>query len=134
MLANYRLKWVNLVLEKGLSRREVARLSDHSPNTISLWVKNYQLKGLEGLLNQSRSPLTHPNQYPQDIVDKILEIRDKTKFCVLKIKFRLQKEYGIDISPRGIGYVLKREGRTKKYKERFKKEYPDSEFRNQGSY
>jgi transposase-like protein len=52
MLANYKLKWVNLVLEKGLSRREVARLSDHSPNTISYWVRNYQLRGLEGLLNK----------------------------------------------------------------------------------
>jgi transposase-like protein len=52
MLANYKLKWVNLVLQKGLSRREVARLSDHSPNTISYWVRNYQLRGLEGLLNK----------------------------------------------------------------------------------
>jgi transposase-like protein len=41
------------ILEKGPSRREVARLSDHSPNAISYWVRNYQLKGLEGLLNKS---------------------------------------------------------------------------------
>lgn len=122
MLANYQLKWVNLVLEKGLSRRGVARLSDHSPNTISLWVKRYQEKGLKGLLNQSRAPLTHPNKYPQEIIDKILEIRDKTGFCALKIKRRLEKEYEIDISPRGIGYVLKREGKTRKYKRRPKKE------------
>jgi transposase/transcriptional regulator with XRE-family HTH domain len=122
MLANYRLKWVNLVLEKGFSRREVAKFSDHSPNTISLWVKKYQLKGIEGLLNQSRAPLTHPNQYSQEIINKILEIRDRTRFCALKIKQRLLKEYGIDISARGIGYVLKREGRTRKYKRRPKKE------------
>lgn len=31
MLAYYRLKWVKLVLEESLSRREVARLSNHSP-------------------------------------------------------------------------------------------------------
>lgn len=122
MLANYRLKWVNLVLNKALSRRFVAGLSEHSPNTISLWVKNYQERGLEGLLNQSRAPLAHPNQYSQDIVDKILEIRDKTRFCAQKIKRRLEKEYGISVSPRGIGYVLKRKGRTRKYKRRPKKE------------
>lgn len=122
MLANYRLKWVNLVLKKGLSRREVARLSDHSPNTISYWVRNYQLRGLEGLLNQSRAPLNHPNQYSQEVVDKILEIREKTGFCALKIKQRLLKEYGINISARGIGYVLKSEGKTRKYKRRQKKE------------
>jgi len=122
MLVDYRLKWVNLVLEKGFSRREVARFSDHSPNTISYWVRNYQLKGLEGLLNQSRAPLTHPNQYSQEIRNKILEIRDRTKFCALKIKTRLLKECGINISPRGIGYLLEKEGRTRKYKRRPKKE------------
>jgi transposase len=51
MLVDYRSKWVNLVLKKSFSRRDVAKFSDHSPNTISLWVKNYQEKGLEGLLN-----------------------------------------------------------------------------------
>ena len=122
MLANYKLKWVNLVLEKGLSRREVASLSDHSPNTISYWVKNYQLRGLDGLLNKSRAPKSHPNQYSKEIVEKILEIREKTGFCAQKIKQRLLKEYGIDISARGIGYVLKREGKTRKYKRRPKKE------------
>jgi len=122
MLANYRLKWVNLVLEKGFSRREVARFSDHSPNTISYWVKNYQQKGLEGLLNRSRAPLNHPNQYSKEIRDKILEVRDRTRFCALKIKSRLLKEYQIDISPRGIGYLLKREGKTREYKRRPKKE------------
>ncbi len=122
MLVDYRLKWVNLVLEKGLSRRTTARLSDHSPNTISLWVKKYLEAGPEGLLDQSRAPFNHPNQYSQDIVDKILEIRDRTRFCALKIKSRLEKEYQIDISPRGIGYVLKRKGKTKKYKRKPKKE------------
>jgi hypothetical protein len=34
----------------------------------------------------------------------------------------LLKEYGIDISVRGIGYLLKREGKTRKYKRRPKKE------------
>jgi hypothetical protein len=39
MLANYRLKWVNLVLEKGLSRREVPRLSDRSARcAMHVWV------------------------------------------------------------------------------------------------
>jgi len=85
-------------------------------------VRNYQLKGIEGLLNKSRAPLNHPNQYPQEVIDKILEARDKTRFCALKIKSRLLKEYQIDISPKGIGYVLKREGKTRKYKRRPKKE------------
>jgi len=63
-----------------------------------------------------------PNQYPREVIDKILEARDKTRFCALKIKSRLLKEYQIDISPKGIGYVLKREGKTRKYKRRPKKE------------
>jgi transposase len=95
MLVDYRLKWVNLVLKKGFSRRTTARLSDHSFNTISLWVKKYLEAGPEGLIDKSRAPLCHPNQYSQDIVDKILEIRNKTRFCALKIKSRLENEYGI---------------------------------------
>ena len=122
MLAHYRLKWVKLVLEKGFSRREVARLSDHSPNTISLWVKRYSEKGFEGLLDKSRAPFNHPNKYSKEIIDKILEIREKTGFCAQKIQKRLEKEYGIVVSSRGIGYVLKREGKTRKYKRRPKKE------------
>jgi transposase-like protein len=89
MLANYKLKWVNLVLEKGLSRREVARLSDHSPNTISYWVKNYQLRGLKGLFNKSRAPKSHPNQYSKEIVEKILEIREKNRFLCSKDKTKI---------------------------------------------
>ena len=84
MLANDKLKWVNLVLEKGLSRREVARLSDHSPNTISYWLGNYQLKRLEGLFNKSRVSKSYPNQYSKEIVEKVLEIREKNNFYAQK--------------------------------------------------
>ena len=40
-------------------------------------LKRYKSEGLEGLKPHSRMPLSHPNKTSQEIVDKILSIRNR---------------------------------------------------------
>jgi hypothetical protein len=70
MLANYKLKWVNLVLEKGLSRKEVVRLSDHILYLISPIIKTDKALNSFVFIHYLRVEFHHlflPPNFPQCI-------------------------------------------------------------------
>ena len=88
---------------------------------------------LEGLIDKSRAPLSHPNEYTDEIKERIKELRLEENNRRIPgpktIKTRLRNRYGIGISRSGIAGFLQREGlidekksrRIKNKKERIKK-------------
>jgi len=125
-----REKWLKLYLEQGLPITEVAKLSGLHPDTLYIWKRNYLGTGIEGLVEQSRAPHRHPNEYSNDIKEKIRLLRKDGKgICANIIKIRLAKRYGIRISRSGIADFLSKDGlvnaklsrRIKNKKERIKK-------------
>ena len=126
---NMREKWLKLYLEQGLPITEVAKLSGFHPDTLYIWKRNYLGTGIEGLVEQSRAPHRHPNEYSNDIKEKIRLLRKDGKgICANIIKIRLAKRYGIRISRSGIADFLSKDGlvnaklsrRIKNKKERIK--------------
>lgn len=114
-----REKWLQLHLEKGLPLTEVARLSGHHKDTIYLWNRRYREGGIDGLIDASRAPLTHPNKYREDIKEKIRLLRkEKEPIGPRVIKQRLRKRYGIVISRSGIAKFLKQDGLVDEKKSR----------------
>ncbi|PJA71941.1 hypothetical protein CO152_04020 [bacterium CG_4_9_14_3_um_filter_33_26] len=127
---NMREKWLKLHLEQGLPITGVAKLSEFHQDTLYIWKRNYLEKGIDGLRDESRAPRHHPNEYSDNIKDKIRFLRKEGKgICADVIKIRLKKRYDIEISRSGIAGFLNREGlvnekfsrRIKNKKQRIKK-------------
>src|SRR3989344_1493177 len=115
LIATERERWLKLHLTGGLSISGLALRSGFSRDTLHRWKREYLRFGLEGLKEKSRAHFSHPNTTPEEIVDKIRELRQANNFCAAKLRIRLSKQGGT-MSTRGIHRVLKREGlvRSKK--------------------
>lgn len=112
LIATERERWLNLHFEGRLSIKELSLRSGFSRDTLHRWKKVYLKEGLVGLKEKSRAHHFHPNTIKQEVVLRIRAIREETRFCAAKIRFRLLKE-GISLSTRGIHKVLKGEDMVK---------------------
>lgn len=46
-----------------------------SRKTVYKWIERYELLGLEGLKEQGRAPIHHPNQTDKDIIDRLVKAK-----------------------------------------------------------
>ena len=111
-----REQWISKHIKSGLSVPELAKISGFHENTLYNWKTRYLKEGAVGLSDRSRAPHTHPNEYSDDIKDKIKKFRrlgleqEKRYLGPKLITHRLKTRYGIEISPSGVGKFLNREG------------------------
>jgi len=119
-----REKWLKLNLEKGMPLTEVAKLAGRHENTLYNWKARYEQYGVTGLVDKSKSPLTHPNEYSKETQNHIRFLRkealEKEKRYIGEnvIRERLFKRYGITASHSGIGGFLQRDGLVSEQKKR----------------
>lgn len=108
--------WIKKHLAEGFSMPELARISGLHENTLYNWEKRYLESGLSGFKDLSRAPLSHPNEYSDDIKDRIRQLRqeglrkEKRHLGPKVIAWRLEKRYGLKASPSGIGKFLNKAG------------------------
>lgn len=112
-----RLRWVLPIIKKDVRLVDTAKVCPHSKRSLERWVALYKKYGEVGLEPKSTEPKTQPNETPISIKERIIEIRNDTKKCAIKIHWQLQKE-GIEIDERTIGKILKKEGLVRKYRVR----------------
>lgn len=60
---------------EGLNVRELCRDHGIAPKTFYKWRKRYLEEGLAGLYERSRRPLFSPQQFPEEVVSRVLVIR-----------------------------------------------------------
>ena len=72
------------------------------------------------LIAYSRAPATNPKTYPQEYIDLIKKIRERTNRGADYIWFILRDKYSIYVSVSGVYKVLKREGLIKERRHRRK--------------
>lgn len=125
--------WINMHLEKSVPVSTVAEMAKVYSSTVYRWLESYENEGPDGLVDKSRAPRFHPNEYPGEIKEKIKELRiekgNRRTPGPITIKTRLKNRYGIVISRSGIAKFLNNEGlidekksrRIKNKKERIKK-------------
>lgn len=108
--------WIKLHLEKNMPITQLAKLSGFHQDTLYIWKAKYLKDGIEGLRDKSKAPHYHPNQYAASIKEKIRFIRnqglkqEKRHLGPKIIALRLQKHFGVSISPSGIGKFLNKAG------------------------
>jgi len=102
-----------LVLNKGLGVRTVARQYGVSPGTISKWVQKAKKIGLHPIPTLSSKPKHHPHQLSDDLVWKIFKKRLERNRCSEVVQKDLENE-GIKISLSSVKRTLDRNGLLKK--------------------
>ena len=110
-------RWIKPILDKQMSIKNMALVCPFSERAIKYWLASFRKNGMEGLKNRSTRPKTQPKETPIRIKEKVVQLRQRTQKCALKLHWNLQKE-GINIHPRTIGKILKTEGLTRKYRVR----------------
>lgn len=103
-----------VAINEGLSIAEAARRFGVSRATAHKWLSRYQSDGPEGLSDQSRAPVHHPNATSEAMVERILQIRDKWSFGSVKIRDWLLYRMPDECIPAAstIGQILKDHSRT----------------------
>ena len=119
--AEERLRWVSPYLEGKRSLTDVSELSPFSYRTLKRWVALFRRYGIEGLIPKSRRPNHHPNEYSEELVERIRNLRLKTQLGPDVLTILLKKE-NVKASHSGIGKLLKREGLSRKKRRIQKKE------------
>lgn len=109
-----RLRWVLPVIRKEVKLCAVAKVCPHGKRTLERWVALYHKNNEAGLVPRSTRPKTHPGETPIHIKEQVVALRQETKLCALKLKWRLAKR-GVHLHQRTVGKILKAEGLVRKY-------------------
>lgn len=112
-----RLRWVRPIIKKEVRLVEVARVCLHSQRSLERWVAAYRLHGEKELEPKSTEPKTQPNETNISIKERVIEIRQQTGKCALKIHWQLAKE-GVRLHERTVGKILKKERLVRQYRVR----------------
>lgn len=96
----------------GANKSEIAKRAGISRKTLYKWCRRYQEGGREALLDQSRRPIHSPTRIPEEVVKRVLRVRDAHEEWGPKKIHKVLEREGQDVpSASGITLILRREGR-----------------------
>ena len=72
------------------------------------WRNRYEELGLAGLRDRSRKPHHSPYATPEEVVGKVVHLRQLYHFGPLKISMYLKRYHDVEISQSGVWRILKR--------------------------
>lgn len=110
-----RLRWILPITRKEVKLKDIAKVCPYSQRSLERWLSSYRKYGEAGLVPQSTKPRSHPNETPICVKERVIELREETKKCALKLKWQLDKE-GICLHKNTIGKIIKKEGLVRKYR------------------
>ena len=112
-----RLRWILPIYNKEIRLIDVAKVCPHSKRSLERWLSAYRRCGEKGLEPRSTRPKTNPRETCIRIKERIIQLRRQTRLSALKLHWKLKKQ-GINIHPRTIGKIIRKEGLTRKYRVR----------------
>src|SRR3990167_4042968 len=92
---------------KGWSARKIGRHLGYHHTAIMKWVKKARKVGDVPILTQSPIPKSIPGKIPEELEQKILDLRRKTRRCTEAIHLELQRA-GIKVAKSTVHRVLER--------------------------
>jgi transposase len=110
-----RLRWVLPIFNKEVKLIDVAKVCPHGKRTLERWLSVYKKYGEQGLEPQSTKPKTNPKETKIRIKERVIELRNETRLCSKKLKWKLEKE-NINIHNNTIQKIIKKEGLVRKYR------------------
>ena len=110
-------RWIKPILNKEITIKQMSSICPFSKRSLKYWLSKYREFGIDGLDNKSTRPKSHSNETSIRDKERIIELRNSTKLCALKLNYKLKKE-GVSIGTRTIGKIVKKEGLTRRYRTR----------------
>jgi putative transposase len=114
---------VRLIQEhnEGESITALAELYGVSRKTIHKWLERYEVEGIAGLADRSRTPQHSPTQLSPEVVQAIIAARHRWHWGPRKLRIKLAEAEPKIVWPAAstIGEVLKRQGLIALRKKRF---------------
>ena len=110
-----RLRWILPIANREIKLVEAAKVCPHSQRSLERWLALFKKYGEAGLEPKSTRPKTNPKETPIRIKERVIELRNETKRCSLKLKWKLEKE-GIKLHKNTIQKIIKKEGLVRKYR------------------
>jgi transposase InsO family protein len=110
---------------KGWSTRKVARHFGFSQSVIVKWVKKSRVLGYHPIPTKSSRPHHHPKQLKEEVIDRIVSLRLKTKRTSEVVHQHLLNE-GIKVSLNSVRRTIDRHGLMKK-RSKWKRYHPPVE-------
>src|SRR3989338_5398776 len=101
------------LVHRGWSTRKVARHFGFNQSTIVRWFRKSKLYGYHPIPTQSSRPKSHPKQLSEDVINKIVAIRLKTKRTSEVVHQELLNQ-GIKVSLNSVRRTIDRHGLMKK--------------------
>jgi transposase InsO family protein len=99
---------VNLV-RSGWSQIMVGRHLGYTQGVISKWVKKAPLAGRKIIPTESSRPHHHPKELKPEMIQKIIEVRERNNRCAEVVQQELLNE-GVSISLSSVKRTLRRQG------------------------
>jgi transposase InsO family protein len=109
-LVSWRLKMLRGAAE---GPRNVARTCRHfgiSRRVFYKWKQRYEAHGEAGLCDRPRTPLRSPNATPQEVVGKILYLRERYHFGAGRIADYLRRFHQVSVARSSVHRILGRHG------------------------
>ena len=126
-IMDQRIRFISEYLNAFFPVNELCSQFEISRKTGYKWIKRYKEYGPEGLLDQSRKPLTCPHQTEQEAVNAIVDLRNKHPSWgpkkLLHVISGRQPEYELPALSTTAN-ILKREGLIKPGKRRLRRKHP----------
>src|SRR3989344_4254756 len=113
------------LVHRGWSTRKVARHFGFNQSTIVRWFRKSKLYGYHPIPTQSSRPKSHPKQLSEDVINKIVAIRLKTKRTSEVVHQELLNQ-GIKVSLNSVRRTIDRHGLMKK-RSLYKRYHPSVE-------
>lgn len=79
-------------------------------STYYAWKKKYDTEGEEGLRKKKPIPKNHPNKIPQQVINKVIELRLTYQLGPIRITWYLERYHDIKISKSSVTRILRRKG------------------------
>lgn len=79
-------------------------------STFYEWRKRYELEGEDGLKRKKPIAHNHPKKVPQEVIDRIIELRTTYQLGSIRITWYLERYHGINISESSVYRILVRNG------------------------
>lgn len=109
-VVRHRLAVIRHVAEVSGNVAQTCRFYGISRPTFYRWLSRYEEFGLDGLRDRSSRPNHSPNATNEEVVGKILYLRQHYHFGPYKISMYLKRYHDVDISKSGVWRILDRAG------------------------
>jgi transposase len=81
-----------------------------SRSNFYLWRNAFRCTGKAGLARKKPIARSHPSQTPDEVVEKVLHLRQKYHLGPIRIVWYLERYHNIKVSDAGVYRILKRNG------------------------